>query len=106
MLTPLFAWRYRYRNRPRPYTPKWSFSWPLEIVIWGVPFAVVVVLAVWLWQGTTRSIPTRRSSADKPPLQVHVIGYDWKWLFIYPDLGIASIGQLAFPVGPAGGDRS
>jgi cytochrome o ubiquinol oxidase subunit 2 len=27
-----------------------------------------------------------------------VVGLDWKWLFIYPEYGIASIGEMAFPV--------
>ena len=97
VLTPVFAWRYRYRNASSPYTPHWSFSWPLEIAIWGIPIGIVVVLAVWLWVGTQALDPYAPLSSAKPPLRVEVVGYDWKWLFIYPDLGIASIGQLAFP---------
>ena len=97
VLTPLFAWRYRYRNTSAPYTPKWSFSRPLEFVIWGVPFAIVAVLAVWLWQSTHALDPYSPISSDKQPLRVQVIGYDWKWLFIYPDLKIASMRQLVFP---------
>ncbi|MEJ2377896.1 MAG: cytochrome ubiquinol oxidase subunit II [Pseudolabrys sp.] len=97
VLTPLIAWRYRYRNRSAPYRPRWSFSWPLEIVVWGVPFAIVVVLAVWLWRGTHALDPYAPIASARPPLQVNVVGYDWKWLFIYPQLGIASIGQFAFP---------
>ena len=97
ILTPLFAWRYRYRNTSAPYTPKWSFSWPLEFAIWGIPVAIVVVLAVWLWQSTHALDPYAPISSEKPPLRVQVIGYDWKWLFVYPDLKIASMGQLAFP---------
>ena len=34
-----------------------------------------------------------------PPLKVEVIGLDWKWLFIYPDEGVASVGELVLPVG-------
>ena len=97
VLTPFFAWRYRYRNASSPYTPHWSFSWPLEIAIWGIPVGIVVVLAVWLWTGALALDPYAPLSSGKPPMRVEVVGYDWKWLFIYPDLGIASIGQLAFP---------
>ncbi len=97
VLTPFFAWRYRYRNASSPYRPDWSFSWPLEIAIWGIPFAIVGVLAVWLWMSTHALDPYASLSRGKPPLGVEVVGYDWKWLFIYPDLGIASIGQLTFP---------
>ena len=98
IVTPWFAWRYRYGGSAR-YTPKWSFSWPLEIAIWGIPFAIVIVLAVWLWQNAHALDPYRPLPSAEPPLRVQVVGYDWKWLFIYPDLGIASMGELAFPAG-------
>lgn len=97
VLTPWFAWRYRYGNARTPYRPHWSFSWPLEIAIWGIPFALVIVLAVWLWQGALALDPYAPLASAEPPLQVEVIGYDWKWLFIYPQLKIASIGEFAFP---------
>ncbi len=98
LLTPFFAWRYRYRNDRTPYRPNWSFSWTLEILIWGVPCAIVVVLGLWLWNASHELDPYRPLTADQPPLQVEVVGYDWKWLFIYPTLGVASVGQFAFPV--------
>lgn len=97
ILAPFFAWRYRYNGSAR-YTPRWSFSWPLEFVVWGVPVAIVAVLGVLLWQNTRKLDPyTPISSASGPPLEVQVVGYDWKWLFIYPELNIASIGEFAFP---------
>ena len=99
VLTPFVAWRYRYGNRSAPYTPRWSFNWPLEIAIWGVPFGVVTALAVWLAQDTTGLDPYRPLPSAGPPLKIDVIGYDWKWLFIYPDYRIASMGELALPAG-------
>ena len=95
--TPWFAWRYRYGNASRPYRPWWSFSWPLEIIVWGIPFGVVVVLAVWLWRGAHALDPYAPIASAKPSLQVDVVGYDWKWLFIYPTLHIASLGEFALP---------
>ena len=97
ILTPWFAWRYRYGNASTPYRPKWEFSWPLEIAVWGIPVVIVSILAVWLWNGTHALDPYAPISSDKPALRIQVIGYDWKWLFIYPDFRIASFGQLAFP---------
>ncbi|MGH8261281.1 MAG: cytochrome ubiquinol oxidase subunit II [Steroidobacteraceae bacterium] len=98
ILTPILAWRYRYGGSAR-YTPRWSFYWPLELLVWGVPVAIVAVLAVWLWQNTKALDPyAPLASATEPPLEVDVVGYDWKWLFIYPQLGIASMGELVFPV--------
>ncbi len=97
VLTPLIAWRYRRKNEAARYTPKWSFSRPLEFVIWGVPITIVAILAVLLWRDTHVLDPYSPLQADKPPLRVQVVGLDWKWLFIYPDEGIASVGELAFP---------
>ena len=97
VLTPLFAWHYRYRNTGARYTPKWEHSWPLEGLIWGVPLAVVGVLALWLVHGTTTLDPYLPLGSKDKPLEVDVIGYDWKWLFVYPQLRIASAGQLVFP---------
>lgn len=98
VVTPWFAWRYRYGGSAR-YTPKWSFSWPLEIAIWGVPLAIVIVLALWLWQNAHALDPYVPLPSSQPPVRIEVVGYDWKWLFIYPDLGIASMGEVAFPAG-------
>ncbi len=95
LLTPLLAWRYRYRNLSASYRPNWSFSWPLEILAWGVPVVVVIIMAIWLWRGTHELDPYAPLTGK--PLPVSVVGYDWKWLFVYPTLGVASIGQLPFP---------
>ena len=97
ILTPLFAWHFRYTNRSATYRPRWSFSWTLEILVWGVPFAIVIVLAAWLWSDSEALDPYAPIASKETPLQVQVVSYDWKWLFIYPDLHIASMGELAFP---------
>jgi len=99
VFTPFFAWRYRYGNDRVPYTPRWDFNWPLEIFIWGVPFGIVTALGVWLAQDTSGLDPYRPLPSDKPPLDIQVVGYDWKWLFVYPDQGVASVGELALPTG-------
>lgn len=96
VLTPLFAWRYRRKNNSR-YAPKWDFSWPLEFAIWGVPVAIVAVLGLLLWRSTDELDPYAPLGSEQPPLRVQVVGLDWKWLFLYPGEGIASVGELAFP---------
>lgn len=95
--TPLIAWRYRYGNTAARYTPNWGHSWQLETLIWGGPVAIVTVLGIWLAHGTTTLDPYRPLASKVAPLKVDVVGYDWKWLFIYPQLHIASVGQLVFP---------
>lgn len=97
LLTPVIAWRYRRRNTRARYAPKWDFSWPLEVAIWGVPVCVVAVLGFLLWRSTFALDPYDPVQATAPPLRVQVVGLDWKWLFIYPDERIASVGELAFP---------
>ncbi len=97
VLTPVIAWRYRRRNERSQYAPKWDFSWPLEVAIWGVPVCVVAILGVLLWRSTQALDPYAPLQTGTPPLRVQVVGLDWKWLFIYPNEHIASVGELAFP---------
>ncbi|MCY0386680.1 cytochrome ubiquinol oxidase subunit II [Robbsia sp. Bb-Pol-6] len=98
ILLPWFAWRYRYDAKSSRYTPEWSFSRSLEIVAWSGPAVIVALLAVLVWRSTHALDPYKPIASAAPPLRIQVIGYDWKWLFIYPDLGIASIGILPLPV--------
>lgn len=99
VLTPWFLWRYRYGARSSRYTPKWNFSGPLEIAIWAGPVVIVVLLAIIVWRDTHALDPYKPLASDQPALRVQVIGFDWNWLFIYPDQGIASIGVFALPAG-------
>lgn len=99
ILVPIIIWRYRYRNTKARYTPNWEFSGWLDLVMWGVPFVIVAVLSTKLWFSTKALDPYKPIASAEAPLYVQVVGLDWKWLFIYPDLGIATVNQLAFPVG-------
>ncbi len=99
LLLPFFVWRYRYGRKASRYTPRWENSRLLGIMSWVGPIAIVIVLAFFVWRDAHQLDPYRPLASEQSPLQVEVIGYDWKWLFIYPDQGIASIGTLALPVG-------
>lgn len=101
VLVPLFAWRYRRTNTASAYRPEWTFSKPLEFVVWGVPVAVVAVLAVLIWTREVALDPYAALPSREPPLEIQVVGLDWKWLFIYPDEGIATVGTLGLPAGRA-----
>ena len=98
VLVPILFWRYRYKNKQSNYMPNWEFSGLLDLVMWGVPFAIVFVLSTQLWDHTKNLDPYKPIESPLPQLEVQVVGMDWKWLFIYPEYGIASVGEMAFPV--------
>lgn len=99
LLLPFFAWRYRYGKSAPAYTPKWRFSRFLEITAWGGPIVIVMLLGFFVWRDAHRLDPYKPLASNQAPLRLQVIGYDWKWLFIYPDQRIASIGIMAIPAG-------
>lgn len=97
VLVPFLLWRYRYKARRHDYDPDWERSNGLEFVMWGVPFLIVGVLSVMLWHSTLALDPYKNLTNASKPLKVQVVGLDWKWLFIYPELKIATVGEFAFP---------
>ena len=98
-LTLLFAWRYRASNKSAEYRPNWSHSTAIEVAVWTIPALIILFLAVLTWKSTHELDPYKPLESDVKPINVEVVALDWKWLFIYPDLGIASVNQLAIPVG-------
>jgi len=106
-LTALFAWRYRASNKDARYEPNWDHSTQLELLIWAAPLMIIICLGAVTWVGTHLLDPYRpieRTGVGRPiaanvkPLEVEVIALDWKWLFIYPEYGIATVNELAAPV--------
>jgi len=98
-LTLIFAWRYRASNQRAEYRPTWAHSTAIEIAVWTIPTLIILFLAVLTWKSTHELDPYRPLDSTVKPINVEVVALDWKWLFIYPDLGIATVNQLAFPVG-------
>ncbi len=99
VLVPGFAWRYRRTNKKAAYRPDWAFSWPLEFAIWGIPCLIVGALAFLIISQETRFDPYAAIPSDQSPLEVQVVDLNWKWLFIYPEQHIATVGQLVIPQG-------
>ena len=107
VLTLLFAWRYRSANKAAAYAPEWAHSTRLELLIWGAPLLIIIALGAVTWISTHKLDPYRpleRIDANRPvakgvkPFVVEVVALDWKWLFVYPELGIATVNELAAPV--------
>lgn len=107
VLTVVFARKYRRGNANKTYDPKFDHSTTLELVIWACPLLIIIALSAVTWTSThlldpfrplERLGPGRPVPAGTKPLEVQAIALDWKWLFIYPDLGIATVNELALPV--------
>ncbi len=106
-MTALFAWRYRQSNKDAPYEPEWHHSTGLEVAIWSAPLAIIVALGALTWISThvldpyrpiARIGPQKAVPVGSKTLEVDVVALDWKWLFIYPSLGVATVNELAAPV--------
>ncbi|MCC7254010.1 ubiquinol oxidase subunit II [Hyphomicrobium sp.] len=106
-LTVFFAWKYREANEPADYDPDWNHSTYLELVIWAAPLLIIICLGAVTWMWTHLLDPYRsldRVTHEQPvaaevkPLEVEVVALDWKWLFIYPEHGIATVNEMAAPV--------
>jgi len=107
VLTLLFAWHYRASNKAATYKPEWDHSVALELLIWAAPLLIIIALGALTWIGThtldpfrslRRTDAERRAPPTAPTLDIEVVALDWKWLFIYPEYGIAVVNEVAAPV--------
>ena len=106
ILIAVFAWKYRQGNTDARYEPEWDHSTKLELVIWGAPLLIIIALGLVTWISTHKLDPYRplervdarhAIAASAKPLTVQVVAMDWKWLFIYPEQGIATVNELVVP---------
>jgi cytochrome o ubiquinol oxidase subunit 2 len=93
------AWWFRASNTRARYQPTWAFSGKLELIVWAIPALVVTFLGGIAWFGAHALDPYNPLSSTEKPVEVEVVSLDWKWLFIYPDAGVASVNQLVIPTG-------
>ena len=107
-LTAWFAWHFRETNKQAVYEPNWSHSTHLELIIWSAPLLIIICLGAITWMAThmldpfrpiTRTGPGLAVTQSVKPLKVQAVALDWKWLFIYPEQGIATVNEMAAPVG-------
>ncbi|HEV7577533.1 MAG TPA: ubiquinol oxidase subunit II, partial [Caldimonas sp.] len=94
-----FAWWFRAGNRRARYLPEWAFSGRIELVVWSIPVMVILLLGGVTWLSAHQLDPRRPIAADAKPIDIEVVSLDWKWLFIYPEQGLASVNQLVVPAG-------
>lgn len=105
-LTAFFAWRYNVKRKGN-YDPDWHHSTSLELVIWAAPLLIIICLGAMTWVSTHLLDPFRpleNIGERRPvprgvePLDIQVVALDWKWMFIYPEYGIATVNEVAAPI--------
>jgi cytochrome o ubiquinol oxidase subunit 2 len=97
LLTLAFAWWFRAGTTRARYLPDWKYSGKVEMIVWSIPALVIVFLGGIAWIASRDLDPSRVIESAAVPLDV--VSLDWKWLFIYPNEGIASVNRLVVPVG-------
>lgn len=99
LMTFAFAWKYRAGNKNATYAPKWENSHVIETVVWAVPTVIIIILGTIVWNSTHALTPEKPIASDVKPLLVEAVAMDWKWLFIYPEQGVATVNHLVIPTG-------
>src|SRR5205807_7459405 len=94
-----FAWWYRSSNARASRSTDQAYEGRIEFVTWSIPALIVILLSGVIWIGAHQLDPRASIPADAKPLRVDVVALDWKWLFIYPNQGVAAVNQLVVPAG-------
>jgi cytochrome o ubiquinol oxidase subunit 2 len=97
LATIAFAWWFRASNSRATYRPSFTYSGRIELVVWSIPLMVILLLGGVSWIGCYELDPARPIKSSIAPLDVEVVSLDWKWLFVYPNQGIASVNMLVVP---------
>jgi cytochrome o ubiquinol oxidase subunit 2 len=96
-LTLFITWRYRDGNTKAKYRPNWSENKVLETIWWGIPIIIIIILGTLAWKSSHALDPYKPIESSNQPIRVQVIALNWKWLFLYPDQGIATVNYLQVP---------
>jgi cytochrome o ubiquinol oxidase subunit 2 len=99
LATLAFAWWYRASNTSADRSEGGDYEGRLEFVVWSIPALVVILLGGVIWIGAHQLDPRAPIPGGAKPLEIEVVSLDWKWLFIYPEQGIATVNQLVVPAG-------
>jgi cytochrome o ubiquinol oxidase subunit II len=97
VLTFVFSWRYRASNPKATYDPDLVDHRLAEIIWWGLPLVMTLIIGILTWIKTHELDPYKPIVSDKKPITIQVVALQWKWLFIYPKEKIASVNFFQFP---------
>jgi cytochrome o ubiquinol oxidase subunit 2 len=92
------AFWFRASNHRARYRPEFAYSGRLELLVWSIPAMTVLLVGGVAWIGSHDLDPRKPIASSATPVSIQVVSLDWKWLFIYPELHIASVNQLTIPV--------
>lgn len=95
----LAAWKYHAKNKKAKHEPDKTIGVFGEVMLWVIPSIVIAVMVVITWRAAHELDPYEPIASDVKTLKIQVVALDWKWLFIYPEQGIAAINFIQFPAG-------
>src|SRR5215468_714280 len=93
------AFWFRASNERARYKPDFAYSGRLELLVWSIPIMTILLVGGVAWLSSYDLDPPKAIASAEKPVRIQVVALDWKWLFIYPDEGIATVNQLTVPVG-------
>ncbi|HUA55994.1 MAG TPA: ubiquinol oxidase subunit II [Candidatus Sulfotelmatobacter sp.] len=93
------AFWFRASNSRARYLPDFAYSGRLEMLVWSIPIMTVLLVGGVAWLSSYALDPPKAIVSAVKPVRVQVVSLDWKWLFIYPDQGIATVNRLTVPAG-------
>ncbi len=101
----VIALRYRKSKGTGSFDPDFHHSSQLELLIWAAPLIIIIWLGALTWVSTHKLDPYRPLDTEatgvtegEVPLEIQVVSMDWKWLFFYPQYGVATVNEVAAPV--------
>lgn len=97
LLTFIFSWKYRADNPKAKYDPHLIDNRIAEYIWWGFPLAITLIICFFTWVKSHELDPYKPLESDRKPLSIQAVALQWKWLFLYPEEGIASLNFLQFP---------
>lgn len=98
VMTIVIAWRYRASNTKATYEPDWAHSVKLEILWWTIPCVIILILGIITWETSHKLDPYRPLESNTKAVTIQAVALDWKWVFIYPEQGIATINYIEVPL--------
>lgn len=97
ILTFVFSWKYRADNPKGVYDPDLVDNKLAEVIWWGLPFVMTMIVAGITWYKTYELDPYKPIVSERKEMTIQVVALQWKWLFIYPEEKIATVNFFQIP---------